>query len=96
MSRLIWTSCALADVHRLYRFLAEHDTDAARRAAQAIRNGVKILARQPRIGRPAEDMDETYREWLIDFGDSGYVALYRFEDDAIAVLAVRYQKEAGY
>lgn len=96
MPRLIWTPSALADVHRLYRFLAEHDAGAARRAAQAIRNGVKILAHQPRIGRPVEDMDETYREWLIDFGDSGYVALYRFKDDAIAVLAVRHQKEAGY
>ena len=96
MPRLIWTPAALADVHRLYRFLAEHDADATRRAAQAIRNGIKILARQPRIGRPVDDMDETYREWLIDFGNSGYAALYRIKDDVIAALAVRHRKEAGY
>ncbi len=37
-------------------------------------------------------------ELLIEFGDSGYVALYRFEpkDDAVFVLAFRHQKEAGY
>ncbi|MGP4132183.1 hypothetical protein OJE16_21590 [Pantoea tagorei] len=32
------------------------------------------------------------------FGDSGYVALYRYEqhEDRIYILAFRHQKEAGY
>ena len=89
MPRLIWTPPALADVQRLYRFLAPKDADAAQRA-------VKILAHQPRIGRPVEDMEPEFREWLIDFGNSGYVALYRFDGENIAILAVRHQKEAGY
>ena len=96
MSRLIWTPAALADVQRLHRFLAERDAEAAQRVVKAIRSGVKILAHQPRLGRPVEDMDAEYREWLIDFGSSGYVALYRVEGDVVAVLAVRHQKEAGY
>jgi hypothetical protein len=25
-----------------------------------------------------EDMAPEFREWLVDFGDSGYVALYRY------------------
>jgi plasmid stabilization system protein ParE len=94
--RLIWTPAALADVQRLYRFLATKDADAAQRAVKAIRAGVKILAHQPRLGRPIEDLDAEYREWLIDFGSSGYVALYRVEGETVAVLAVRHQKEAGY
>ncbi|ASD84763.1 plasmid stabilization protein (plasmid) [Burkholderia gladioli pv. gladioli] len=39
-----------------------------------------------------------WRELAIPFGDSGYVALYRYEpaDDAVYVLAFRHQREAGY
>jgi plasmid stabilization system protein ParE len=94
--RLIWTPPALADVQRLYRFLAPKDANAAQRAVKAIRVGVKVLAHQPRIGRPVEDMEAELREWLIDFGNSGYVALYRVDDEAVSILAVRHQKEAGY
>lgn len=38
------------------------------------------------------------RELVIAFGDSGYVALYRYvpADSAVYVLAFRHQKEAGY
>lgn len=96
MPRLIWTPPALADVQRLYRFLAPKDADAAQRAVRAIRAGVKILAHQPRIGRPVEDMEPEFREWPIDFGNGGYVALYRFDGENIAILAVRHQKETGY
>ncbi|MHC1550718.1 type II toxin-antitoxin system RelE/ParE family toxin [Phyllobacterium sp. K27] len=83
---------AFADVQRLYRFLTPKDTDAARRAVKAIRAGVKILAHQPRIGRPVEDMDPEFREWLIEFGNSGYVALYRLDAEAVSILSVRHQR----
>ncbi len=96
MPRLIWTPSALADVQRLYRFLALKDEAAARRAVKAIRTGVKILAHQPEVGRPAENMDPAFREWLIEFGSSGYVALYHFDGEIAVILAVRHQKETGY
>ena len=41
-------------------------------------------------------MDIEYRELTIDFGDSGYVARYRYEDDCVTVLALRHQKEVGH
>jgi plasmid stabilization system protein ParE len=41
-------------------------------------------------------MPDQYRQWLIDFGDSGYVARYYFDDKQITILAVRHQKEMGY
>jgi plasmid stabilization system protein ParE len=94
--RLIWAPPALHDVQRLYRFLAEKNTDAARRAVKSIRDGVKVLAQQPAIGRPVEDMEPEFREWLIDFGDSGYIALYRYDGETAVILAVRHQREAGY
>jgi plasmid stabilization system protein ParE len=96
MSRLIWSPAALIDVQRLYRFLAPKNIDAAKRAVMAIRQGVKVLAQQPGMGRPVEDLPSEFREWIIDFGDSGYIARYRLETDAVTILAVRHQKEVGY
>lgn len=96
MPRLIWSPAALRDVERLYRFLAERNLDAARRAAKSIRQGMQILKDQPGVGRPVEDMEPGFREWFITFGDSGYVSLYRFDGETAVILAVRHQREAGY
>lgn len=56
-----------------------------------------LLATAPEIGRPFADLP-AWRELIIGFGDSGYIALYRHEpaEDAVYVLAFRHQKEAGY
>ncbi len=96
MSRLTWSQPALLDVQRLYRFLVPKNLDAVKRAVKAIRQGVKVLGQQPGVGRPIEDMPDEFREWIIDFGDSGYVVRYRIDPDAATILAVRYQKEAGF
>ncbi|MDP3639525.1 MAG: type II toxin-antitoxin system RelE/ParE family toxin [Azonexus sp.] len=96
MPRLIWSPEALLDIQRLYRFLASKSPDAAKRAVKAIRREAKILATNPEVGRPVADMDPEFREWLVDFGDSGYAALYRVDGQTAVVLAVRHQKEVGY
>ncbi|MFO1228423.1 type II toxin-antitoxin system RelE/ParE family toxin [Roseateles sp.] len=96
MPQLIWSEPALQDVQRLYRFLAPKSPDAARRAVKALRQGVSILRQQPSLGRTIDDMPEEFREWLIDFGDSGYVLRYRLTSDAVVVLAVRHQREVGF
>ena len=96
MPRLIWSPPALQDVQRLYRHLVEKNPAAAARAAQAIRAAVKVIAQQPGIGKPVEEMEPEYREWPIDFGDSGYLALYRWAGNTVVILAVRHQREAGY
>ena len=96
MSRLIWSQPALLDVQRLYRFLTSKNLDAAMRAVKAIRQAVKMLEQQSGVGRPIEDMPDEFREWIIDFGDSGYVARYRIAPDAVTILAVRHQKEVGF
>lgn len=96
MPRLIWSQEALLDIQRLYRFLAEKSPEVAIRAVKAIRGELKILATSPEIGRPVAEMDPEFREWMVDFGDSGYVALYRYDGQTAVVLAVRHQKEAGY
>jgi plasmid stabilization system protein ParE len=95
MPHLNWSPPALLDIQRLYRFLAPKNPDAAKRAVKAIRQGVRVLALQSGLGRHIEDMPEAYREWLIDFGGSGYVARYCIDGDSVTVLAVWHQKEAG-
>lgn len=96
MPRLIWSPSALGDVQRLYRFLAEKNIDAAKRAVKTVREGVMVIAHQPGIGRPADEMEPEYREWMIDFGNGGYVALYRYDGSTAVIVAVRHQREAGY
>ncbi len=98
MPSLKWSPRSLADVQRLYRFLAQKNPDAAKRAVRAIRAGVKILLHQPQAGRSADDISAEVREWVIDFGRDGYVALYRYysDHDEIVILAVRQGREAGY
>ena len=96
MPQLIWSPAALRDVDRLYRFLVEKNASAAKEAIKAIRTHVNILAEQPGAGRPAEQMAPEFREWIIPFGGSGYIALYRYDGEKAVILAVRHQREAGY
>lgn len=69
---------------------------AASRAVTAIREGMRTIEAHPEAGRPAAKMDPEFREWPIGFGSSGYVVLYRPNQDQAVVLAVRHQCEAGY
>ena len=96
MPRLTWSPQALGDVQRLYRFLALKNPAAARRAVQAIRETVQVVSQHPAVGRPVDEMENEYREWLVDFGDSGYVLFYRVDANNTFVLAVRHQRETGY
>lgn len=96
MPQIIYTVAALRDMDRLRAFLRPKNPAAARRAGEAIRKGLQILATRPRLGRPVEDLPEPYREWIIEFGKDGYVVRYRVDGDAVTVLAVRHGREAGF
>jgi plasmid stabilization system protein ParE len=96
VSRIIWTPRALRDIQRLHGFLASKNHDAARRAVRAIRQGVEALSARPEVGRPVDEMTTEFREWFVQFGDSGYVALYRYDGELVAILAVGHSRESGY
>lgn len=95
MPRVIYAPAAVRDLQRLRDFLRTKNPDAARRAGDAIRQGVAILGTHPRLGRILDDLPEQFREWVIDFGASGYVARYQIEAETVTILAIRHQKEAG-
>jgi plasmid stabilization system protein ParE len=95
--RIIVTEGAVRDLERCRHYLRQRSLEAARRAARAIAQRFSQLAIHPALGRPVPDTPEL-RELIIPFGDAGYVVLYRHEpvDDAVYILAVRHQREAGY
>lgn len=96
MPRLKWSQAALLDVSRLHAFLAPKSAEAAQRAVCAIRQGVKALEKQPKVGRPVEEMPPEFREWIIEFGQGAYVALYHYDEKEVVILAVRHGREVGY
>jgi len=97
VSHLIVTRAAARDMQRCHRFLADKAPPAAVRAKAAIQRQLRRLAGMPESGRRFAG-DAALRELLIPFGDSGYLALYRYvpADDTVYVLAFRHQKEEGY
>jgi plasmid stabilization system protein ParE len=95
MPQIIYALGAVHDLQRLREFLRSKSPLAAQRAAETIMKAFQVSGLQPQIGRPVDDMPADLREWLIDFGDSGYVARYRFDGERVVFLAVRHQKEAG-
>jgi plasmid stabilization system protein ParE len=96
MARVVWTPPAVRDLARLHGFLLPRNPDAARRAVRTIRRGVRTLAVHPEIGRSVAEMPPEFREWFIPFGASGYLTLYRYDGELVAILAVRHGREAGY
>jgi plasmid stabilization system protein ParE len=86
---------AVADLERIFEFIAERDPALALETITKVREAVQILARHPLIGRL---VDTHRRELIISKGRTGYVALYRWFDatETALVLRVRHQREAGY
>lgn len=97
MPQVIFAPAALRDLTRLREFLQQKNPPAAKRIASVIVKSLRAIEQQPQIGRPIEDAPDAFREWIINFGDSGYVARYRYSGgDTITILAIRHQKEVGF
>ena len=81
---------------RLHDFLLPLDTEIASQAINTILDAFENLY-MPTIGAPVPDK-VGMRKLVIDFGDSGYAALYRYskKTDTICVLAIKHQKEDDY
>jgi plasmid stabilization system protein ParE len=89
------TAGALADLERLFDFLAEHSPKLARERMLSVRRAFELLADHPLLGREAED---GRRELILFRGRFGYIAKYRWVpgENVVLILAVRHQLEAGY
>ena len=95
MSRIEVAPEVVDDFDRIFDHLAEQGPAHAAERIGEIIQAIDVLEANPLIGRPAAG---DKRELVIGRGSRGYVALYRYvvELDAVFVLAVRGQREAGY
>jgi plasmid stabilization system protein ParE len=95
VARLSLAARAEADLDRIHAFIAAHDPRAATAAVDLILDALDVLERHPMIGRPVH---AGLRELVISQGKTGYVALYEYfrTDDAVLVVALRHQREAGF
>jgi addiction module RelE/StbE family toxin len=93
MAKIVYAGQALTDLEHISNFLAANGMDAFE-TLDLIDEAITILVRHPLVGRQAE---LGLRELVISQGKTGYVALYSYEEeqDAILVLAIRHQREAG-
>jgi plasmid stabilization system protein ParE len=92
------TADALEDLDRLYDFLLERDLRSADAALSTVEQAFELLAYSPYSCRKALlQNNPRWRELLIPFGHSGYVALFEIEDDeTITVCAVRHHRGEDY
>jgi plasmid stabilization system protein ParE len=95
MAQVVYSARSLNHVERAFQFLHDKNSAAARGAVAAIQSAVDNLAAHPLIGRRIEG---DLRELVISYGQSGYVALYRFvvSLDEVRILAIRHQRELGF
>ncbi len=96
MPRIIYTSTALSDLVRLAKFLSTKDKAVAKRAITTIRSAIEKAAILPQRHRPVPDLMD-YREIIINFGSSGYIARFRHEEGGdIFIVRVKHQLENDY
>lgn len=88
---LVWTADARADLIRLRQFISPHNPEAARRAAETIKEGAKLLMAHPGIGKRLEGRQD--RELVIPFGQRGYVLRYRLDGQVVVILRVWHSLE---
>lgn len=95
MAQVVYSARSLDHIERAFRFLRDKNPGAAISAVEAIRSAIDNLAAHPLVGRRIEG---ELRELIISYGQTGYVALYRFviPQDEVRVLAIRHQRELGF
>ncbi len=83
------------DFDRIIDHLAEHAVEDAPGRIREIIQAIDVLQHNPLIGRP---VSADTRELVIGRRGRGYVALYRYVEqaDTAFVPAIRSQREAGY
>ena len=95
MAEVIVSRNAGADLDRLVDFLADEEPAAALDTYDLVLGALEVLRTYPSIGRPVESI---LRELVISRGNTGYLALYAYDEqaDRVVVLALRHQRELGY
>ena len=95
VATVVHSSRSLVHLERAFELLSRDNPAAATAAADAIRSAVQHLAAHPLLGRRVHG---DIRELVVSYGQTGYVALYRFvvPKDEVRILALRHQRGIGF
>ncbi len=103
--RVDLTDAAFEDLERIADFTLDRelarsngDIALADRVVDAILVGLSRLGRASFTCRMGSDgLDPGLREAVIEFGGTGFVALFKvLDEERLRVLAIRHQREEGY
>lgn len=95
MAQVVYAARSLVHIERAFQFLRDKNPAAALDAVIAIQSAVDNLAAHPLTGRRIEG---EVRELVISYGQTGYIALYRFvvPQNEVRILTIRHQRELGF
>jgi plasmid stabilization system protein ParE len=96
MGQVKYTLQAQAKIASACAFYTALDEKLGERAMATIATSIDKLAEHPKTGRPfLENLN--YRERVIPFGSSHFLALYRINDVGdVVVVSLRHEREVGY
>ncbi len=89
MTRVRWTTNAADDLARIVNYIRADNSEAARRVAQTILEGVATLRKSPHRGRTG--LAANTRELI--FALWPYIAVYEVVDDCAHVLRIRHASQ---
>jgi|SRR5580658_9018407 plasmid stabilization system protein ParE len=95
MAQVVYAARSLEHIECAFRLLRDNNPAAALDAVTAIQTAVDNLAAHPLLGRRIEG---ELRELVVSYGQTGYIALYRFvvPQNEVRILAIRHQRELGF
>jgi plasmid stabilization system protein ParE len=95
LATVVYSSRSLTHLVRAFESQHRENPAAVVAAGDAVRSAVENLAFHPLIGRRVHG---DIRQLVISYGQTGYVALYRFvvPKDEVRILAIRHQREIGF
>lgn len=89
--RIDYTEVAISDLIRLREFIAEHNPQAARKAAAKLSAGIKRLAQQPRLGHAVMRAPDPER--IRDLILHPYIVRYTVLAKSLLILRIWHHKE---
>lgn len=85
MRQIVRTDLAEQDLEKLIEYLDERSPAAADRLAAGLDETCRLLAAQPGLGRPRDELARGIRSVVIE---KNYVVLFRVADEAVVIVRI--------
>jgi toxin ParE1/3/4 len=89
MTRYVFSPRALADIEEIWDYTERRwDADQAERYNRVLRQGIELVARDPRRGRSCDHIRPGYRKYSI----GSHVVFFRVIEEKIEVVRILHQR----